>query len=199
MSLVVLMFALLTVVFRSGVNVGLYVSNKVKTLLLVLAKIVSRGSTLGSVSLGAVFLFNKALSLTSTLRRATTKRVVTGGMVKTLNTGPSPCVLAFIMFLLYYVVAGFVSGATAATLVIPVYLSVTRKVKTSPETILVTYMVNNSYTCTAPVKVPTGAVIIKTNKCGFVSCMGTKFPLVVVTAIMDVVVLPVTFPFFPWR
>lgn len=194
-----LVLIVLTVVFRGRVNVDVRISTYVKTVLLILAKIVSRGSTLGSVSLGIMFLFNNSLALTGTLSAAKTKRLVTSGVMKLLKTSPDPVLLLLIVFVMAYILAGFVSGATAATLVVPVTMSLTGGLKTSPETIIVTAIVTNSYTCTAPVNVPTGAVMINLKKCGFGSCIGSNLPLVLMSFIVYVVLLPVLFPFCPWK
>lgn len=193
----ILVLIVLTVVFRGRVKIDVRVSTYVKTVVLILFKILSRGRTLTSVSLGMMFLFKKSLALTGTLSAANTNRLVTSGVMKLLNTSPGPVILLLMVFVMAYTLAGFVSGATAATLVVPVTISLTGGLNTSPETIIVTAIVTNSYTCTAPVKVPTGAVMMKLKKCGFGSCIGSNLPLVLMSFIVYVVLLPILFPFCP--
>ena len=193
LSLIILIFTLLAMVFEDKIGIKLCISGAIGALLLILTGVISEKDALKSIDLKTIFLFGGTLSLASALQETGAGEIIANKVIGALGENPSPYVLTFVVFLLCCVLT---NTATTA-LMDPNSLSIAQGMGADPRAVLMACVIGGSCAYATPIGMPANTMVVGAGNYKFMDYVKSGFPLIIIATVVSMIILPIAFPFFP--
>ena len=197
LSLIILVFTLLAMIFEDKIGIKLCISGGIGALLLILTGVISEKDALKSIDLKTIFLFGGTLSLASALQETGAGEVIANKVIGALGANPSPYILTLVVFLLCCIMTNFMSNTADVALLAPIGLSLASQLGFDPKAILVAIVISSSLAYGTPIGMPANTMVYNVAGYSFKDYVKAGVPLIVVSAIVSLVLLPILFPFNP--
>ena len=181
MSLIILILTLLGMIFEDKIGIKLCVIGCVGALALIITGVISEKNALKSIDLKTIFLFGGTLSHAAALQ----------------ETGASPYVLTFVVFMLCCVLTNFMSNTATTALLVPICVSIATEIGADPSAVLMACVIGGSCAYATPIGMPANTMVITAGGYTFKDYAKAGIPLIVVATIVSMVLLPIFYPFFP--
>ena len=97
-SLIVLIFTVLAMVFEKKIGIKLFVSAWIGALVLVVTRVISSSDAIKSIDMNTILLYVGSLALASALKETGTGDLIANTIVSKLGDNPSPTALMIIIF-----------------------------------------------------------------------------------------------------
>lgn len=196
-SLVILILTLLGMVFEDQIGIKLCVTGAIGALALIITGVIKEKQALQSIDLKTIFLFGGTLSLASALSKSGAGELVANKVIGLLGDNPSPYLLTFVVFILCCVLTNFMSNTATTALMVPICVSIANGIGADPSAVLMACVIGGSCAYATPIGMPANTMVITAGGYTFKDYAKAGVPLIIVSTIVSMILLPIFYPFFP--
>lgn len=197
LSLVILLVTLLAMIFEDVIGIKLCISGCVGAIALILTGVISEKQALKSIDLKTIFLFGGTLSLASALQNTGAGELIAERVISALGENPSPYVLTFVVFLLCCILTNFMSNTATTALMVPICLSIAQGMGADPSAVLMACVIGGSCAYATPIGMPANTMVVGAGGYTFKDFVKAGLPLIPISIVVSMIILPIAFPFFP--
>ena len=197
LSLIILILTLIGMIFEEKIGIKLCVVGCIGALLLVVTGVISEKQALKSIDLKTIFLFGGTLSLASALQKSGAGELLANKVISFLGDNPSPYLLTFVVFILCCVLTNFMSNTATTALMVPICLSISEAIGADPSAVLMACVIGGSCVYATPIGMPANTMVIGAGGYTFKDYAKSGIPLIIVSTIVSMILLPILYPFFP--
>lgn len=197
LSLAVLIVTLMAMVFEDFIGIKLYLSACVGALILVIMRVITEKQAYQAIDSQVVFLFAGTLALANALQTTGAGAQIAHTILGWLGSQPNSYVLLFTILVLSCALTNFMSNTATAALLAPIGLSIADSLGADPRAVLMAVVVGSSCAFASPIATPANTMILSVGHYRFADYARAGVPLIVVTIVIAMILLPILFPFFP--
>ena len=196
-SLVILILSILAMIFEKQIGVKLHVSASVGAIILILTGVISEKEALRSIDLKTVFLFGGSLALASALETTGAGTLVADAIIHALGDTPSPFLLLLVIWIVTCALTNFMSNTATTALMVPIAVALAQGVGADPRAVVVATVIAGSSAYATPIGMPANTMVVGIGGYSFRDYVKAGLPLIGVSFMICMVLLPILFPFFP--
>ena len=196
-SLVVLILVILAMIFEKEIGISIEVSACIGAILLVLTGVISEKDALKSIDLKVVFLFGGSLTLAKALDTTGAGELIADKIVGLLGADPSPILLLLVIFIVTCVLTNFMSNTATTALLVPICVSIAQGMGADPRAVLMACVIGGSCAYATPIGMPANTMVVGLGGYKFKDYVKSGLPLILVSFVICMILLPVLFPFYP--
>ena len=197
LSLVILILTLMGMIFEKQIGIKLCVTGCIGALLLIITRVISENEAIHSIDMKTIFLFGGTLSLAAALQETGAGERIADTVIRALGENPSPYVLTFVVFIICCVLTNFMSNTATTALMAPICLSIAQGMGADPKAVLMACVIGGSCAYATPIGMPANTMVLGLGGYKFMDYVKSGLPLIVLSTIVSMIVLPLAFPFFP--
>ena len=197
LSLIILILTLIGMIFEEKIGIKLCVVGCIGALLLVVTGVISEKQALKSIDLKTIFLFGGTLSLASALQKSGAGELLANKVISFLGDNPSPYLLTFVVFILCCVLTNFMRNTATTALMVPICFSISEAIGADPSAVLMACVIGGSCAYATPIGMPANTMVIGAGGYTFKDYAKSGIPLIIVSTIVSMILLPILYPFFP--
>lgn len=196
MSLVVLIGTIIGMVFEDKIGISLHISGAIGALILVLVGVISEKQAYESIDMQTIFLFGGTLSLATALEETGAGATIAHGIIAALGENVSPMVLLAVLFLIACILTNIMSNTATTSLLVPIGLSIATQLGADPRAVLMAIVIGGSCAYASPVGMPANTMVFSIGGYKFTDYIKSGLPLILVSGIVSIILLPILFPFY---
>ena len=197
LSLIILVFTLLAMIFEDKIGIKLCISGGIGALLLIITGVISEKDALKSIDLKVVFLFGGSLTLAKALDTTGAGELIADKIVGLLGADPSPILLLLVIFIVTCVLTNFMSNTATTALMIPIAVSLANNLGADPRAVVIATVIAGSCAYATPIGMPANTMVVGLGGYKFKDYVKSGLPLILVSFVICMILLPVLFPFYP--
>ena len=196
-SLVVLVVVILAMIFEEQIGVSIQVSSCVGAVVLVLTGVLTEKQALQSIDLKVVLLFGGSLSLAKALDTTGAGTLIANKIVGLLGTDPNPIILLLVIFIVTCTLTNFMSNTATTALMVPIAVSLANGLGADPRAVVIATVIAGSCAYATPIGMPANTMVVSLGGYKFKDYVNAGLPLILVSFVFCMVMLPIIFPFYP--
>ncbi|AXD41553.1 SLC13/DASS family transporter [Salmonella enterica] len=197
LSLVVLIATILGMIFEKKIGVSLAVTGCIGALVLVVSGVLTEKQAYKAIDSQTIFIFGGTLALAKALEMTGTGKLVADYVIGMLGQNSSPFMLLIAVFALSVVMTNFMSNTATTALLVPVSLSIAAGMGADPRAVLMATVIGGSCAYATPIGMPANMMVLSAGGYKFVDYAKAGIPLIIVSTIVSLILLPILFPFHP--
>ena len=190
----ILIGVIVAMVFEKDIHVPMQMSAIIGALVCVLTGCLNEKQAYQGIDWTTIFLFAGMLPLASAMDKTGAGALIANFVVSLMGDAPSPYVIVFAMFVLSCGLTQFMSNTAAAALLAPIAISIAETVGVSPYPVVMAIGIAASCAFTTPVATPPNTLVLGPGQFRFMDYVKVGVPLVVVSLIVCLVVIPLVWP-----
>lgn len=191
----VLILTIVAMIFEKQLGVKLYVSAWIGALVLVATGVISETAAVKSIDMKTILLFAGSMALGDAMVSTGTGAVIADLIVNSLGASPSPLVVLVVLFILGVFMTNFMSNTATCALLVPIGLSLANQLGFDPKAVLVAIVIASSLAYATPIGMPANTMVYNIAGYSFMDYVKAGLPLIIVSSIVALVLLPILFPF----
>ena len=195
-SLVVLVVVILAMIFEKQIGVKIQISACVGAIILVLTGVISEKEALKSIDLKVVLLFGGSLALAKALETTGAGSLIADAIVGALGSNPNPMVLLLVVFVVGCALTNFMSNTATTALMVPIATSLAQSLGADPRSMIIATVIACSCAYATPIGMPANTMVVGLGGYKFNDYVKAGLPLIAVSFIICIVLLPILFPFY---
>ena len=195
-SLAVLVVVILAMIFEKQIGVKIQVSACVGAIILVLTGVISEKEALKSIDLKVVLLFGGSLALAKALETTGAGSLIADVIVGALGTTPNPMVLLVVIFVVGCALTNFMSNTATTALMVPIATSLAESLGADPRSMIIATVIACSCAYATPIGMPANTMVVGLGGYKFRDYVKAGLPLIAVSFVICIVLLPILFPFY---
>lgn len=196
-SLVVLIITIIAMIFEKQIGIALQVSASVAALFLILTGVISEKQALRSIDLKTVFLFAGSLALADALESSGAGSIIADTIINLLGSNPSPIFMLLVFFVVTCTLTNFMSNTATTALMVPIAVSLAQGLGADPRAVVVATVIAGSCAYATPIGMPANTMVVGIGGYHFRDYVKAGLPLILVSFVICMVLLPILFPFYP--
>ena len=196
-SLIVLILVILAMIFEKQIGVSIEISACIGAIILVLFGVLSEKEALASIDLKVVFLFGESLTLAKALDTTGAGELIADKIVGLLGADPNPIVLLLVIFIVTCALTNFMSNTATTALMIPIAVSLANNLGADPRAVVIATVIAGSCAYATPIGMPANTMVVGLGGYKFKDYVKSGLPLILVSFVICMILLPVLFPFYP--
>jgi len=196
-ALIVLILTILAMIFEDQLGIPLYVSAWIGALAVVATGIISEKQAMKSVDMSTILLFVGSLALARGLEQSGAGELIAQAIIGVLGERPSPFILLTVILVLAAAMTNFMSNTATTALLVPISLSIATTIGADPRAVLMATVIGGSMAFATPIGMPANTMIYGIGNYTFNDYVKAGAPLIVVTLIAAIILLPIFYPFYP--
>ncbi|EBG0971287.1 SLC13/DASS family transporter [Salmonella enterica] len=197
LSLVVLIATILGMIFEKKIGVSLAVTGCIGALVLVVSGVLTEKQAYKAIDSQTIFIFGGTLALAKALEMTGAGKLVADYVIGMLGQNSSPFMLLIAVFALSVVMTNFMSNTATTALLVPVSLSIAAGMGADPRAVLMATVIGGSCAYATPIGMPANMMELSAGGYKFVDYAKAGIPLIIVSTIVSLILLPILFPFHP--
>lgn len=197
LSLVVLIATILGMIFEKQTGISLTVAGCIGALVLVITGVLTEKQAYKAIDSQTIFIFGGTLALAKALEMTGAGKLVADQVIGLLGNNSSPFMLLVVVFALSVVMTNFMSNTATVALLVPVSLSIAAGMGADPRAVLMTTVIGSSCAYATPIGMPANMMVLSAGGYKFVDYAKSGIPLIIVSTIVSLILLPILFPFHP--
>ncbi|HBQ0246330.1 TPA: SLC13/DASS family transporter [Klebsiella pneumoniae] len=197
LSLVVLIATILGMIFEKQTGISLTVAGCIGALVLVITGVLTEKQAYKAIDSQTVFIFGGTLALAKALEMTGAGKLVADQVIGLLGNNSSPFMLLVVVFALSVVMTNFMSNTATVALLVPVSLSIAAGMGADPRAVLMATVIGSSCAYATPIGMPANMMVLSAGGYKFVDYAKSGIPLIIVSTIVSLILLPILFPFHP--
>lgn len=197
LSLVVLIATILGMIFEKQTGISLAVAGCIGALVLVVTGVLSEKQAYKAIDSQTIFIFGGTLALAKALEMTGAGKLVADQVIGMLGNNSSPFMLLVVVFALSVVMTNFMSNTATVALLVPVSLSIAAGMGADPRAVLMATVIGSSCAYATPIGMPANMMVLSAGGYKFVDYAKSGIPLIIVSTIVRLILLPILFPFHP--
>ena len=196
-SLIVLIVCILAMIFETQIGIKLQVTACVAACFLVLTGVISEKEALKSIDLKVVLLFGGSLALASALDSTGAGTLIADTIVGALGSNPNPMVLLLVIFIVGCALTNFMSNTATTALMVPIATSLATSLGADPRSMIIATVIACSCAYATPIGMPANTMVVGLGGYRFTDYVKAGLPLILISFVICMVLLPILFPFYP--
>ncbi|MGF7443100.1 SLC13 family permease [Klebsiella michiganensis] len=197
LSLVVLIATILGMIFEKQTGVSLAVAGCIGALVLVVTGVLTERQAFKAIDSQTIFIFGGTLALAKALEMTGAGKLVADHVIGMLGQNSSPFMLLVVVFALSIIKTNFMSNTATVALLVPVSLSIAAGMGADPRAVLMATVIGSSCAYATPIGMPANMMVLSAGGYKFVDYAKSGIPLIIVSTIVSLILLPILFPFHP--
>lgn len=197
LSLVVLIATILGMIFEKQTGISLTVAGCIGALVLVITGVLTEKQAYKAIDSQTIFIFGGTLALAKALEMTGAGKLVADQVIGLLGNNSSPFMLLVVVFALSVVMTNFMSNTATVALLVPVSLSIAAGMGADPRAVLMATVIGSSCAYATPIGMPANMMVLSAGGYKFVDYAKSGIPLIIVSTIVSLILLPILFPFHP--
>ena len=197
LSLVVLIATILGMIFEKQTGISLTVAGCIGALVLVITGVLTEKQAYKAIDSQTIFIFGGTLALAKALEMTGAGKLVADQVIGLLGNNSSPLMLLVVVFALSVVMTNFMSNTATVALLVPVSLSIAAGMGADPRAVLMATVIGSSCAYATPIGMPANMMVLSAGGYKFVDYAKSGIPLIIVSTIVSLILLPILFPFHP--
>lgn len=197
LSLVVLIATILGMIFEIQTGISLTVAGCIGALVLVITGVLTEKQAYKAIDSQTIFIFGGTLALAKALEMTGAGKLVADQVIGLLGNNSSPFMLLVVVFALSVVMTNFMSNTATVALLVPVSLSIAAGMGADPRAVLMATVIGSSCAYATPIGMPANMMVLSAGGYKFVDYAKSGIPLIIVSTIVSLILLPILFPFHP--
>ncbi len=197
LSLVVLIATILGMIFEKQTGISLTVAGCIGALVLVITGVLTEKQAYKEIDSQTIFIFGGTLALAKALEMTGAGKLVADQVIGLLGNNSSPFMLLVVVFALSVVMTNFMSNTATVALLVPVSLSIAAGMGADPRAVLMATVIGSSCAYATPIGMPANMMVLSAGGYKFVDYAKSGIPLIIVSTIVSLILLPILFPFHP--
>ena len=197
MSLVVLLVVILAMILEDQIGIKIQVSACLGAIVLVLFGVISEKAALASIDLKVVLLFGGSLALATALDTTGAGTLIADTIVHALGADPNPIVILLVIFVVGCVLTNFMSNTATTALMVPIATSLAQSLGADPRAMIIATVIACSCAYATPIGMPANTMVVGLGGYKFNDYVKSGLPLIAVSFVICMVLLPILYPFFP--
>ncbi|HED2461444.1 TPA: SLC13/DASS family transporter [Klebsiella quasipneumoniae subsp. quasipneumoniae] len=197
LSLVVLIATILGMIFEKQTGISLAVAGCIGALVLVVTGVLTEKQAYKAIDSQTIFIFGGTLALAKALEMTGAGKLVADQVIGLLGNNSSPFMLLVVVFILSVVMTNFMSNTATVALLVPVSLSIAAGMGADPRAVLMATVIGSSCAYATPIGMPANMMVLSAGGYKFVDYAKSGIPLIIVSTIVSLILLPILFPFHP--
>lgn len=197
LSLAVLVITILAMIFEKSIGLPLYLSGSIAALILILSGVINEKQAMRSIDLKTIFLFGGTLSLAAALDKSGAGVLIANGVIDSLGKNASPYILTFAVFMLACVLTNVMSNTATTALLVPIAVSIAANLGADPRAVVMATVIGGSCAYASPIGMPANTMVMTAGGYRFTDYLKAGTPLIFVSLIVCMILLPILYPFFP--
>ncbi|EJC6257009.1 TPA: SLC13/DASS family transporter [Klebsiella aerogenes] len=197
LSLVVLIVTILGMIFEKQTGISLTVAGCIGALVLVFTGVLTEKQAYKAIDSQTIFIFGGTLALAKALEMTGAGKLVADHVIGMLGQNSSPFMLMVVVFVLSVIMTNFMSNTATVALLVPVSLSIAAGMGADPQAVLMATVIGSSCAYATPIGMPANMMVLSAGGYKFVDYAKSGLPLIIVSTIVSLVLLPILFPFHP--
>ncbi|HBT4753202.1 TPA: SLC13/DASS family transporter [Klebsiella quasipneumoniae subsp. quasipneumoniae] len=197
LSLVVLIATILGMIFEKQTGIRLAVAGCIGALVLVVTGVLTEKQAYKAIDSQTIFIFGGTLALANALEMTGAGKLVADQVIGLLGNNSSPFMLLVVVFILSVVMTNFMSNTATVALLVPVSLSIAAGMGADPRAVLMATVIGSSCAYATPIGMPANMMVLSAGGYKFVDYAKSGIPLIIVSTIVSLILLPILFPFHP--
>jgi len=177
---IVLILTVVAMIFEKQLGVKLYVSAWIGALVLVATNVISESAAVRSIDMKTIMLFAGSMALGDAMVKTGTGSVIADLVV---------------IFALGVFMTNFMSNTATCALLVPIGLSLASQLGFDPKAVLAAIVIASSLAYATPIGMPANTMVYNIAGYSFMDYVKAGLPLIVVSSIVALVLLPILFPF----
>lgn len=195
-SLVVLVVVILAMIFEKQIGVKIQISACVGAIILVLTGVISEKEALKSIDLKVILLFGGSLALAKALETTGAGSLIADAIVGALGSNPNPMILLLVIFVVGCALTNFMSNTATTALMVPIATSLAQSLGADPRSMIIATVIACSCAYATPIGMPANTMVVGLGGYKFNDYVKAGLPLIAVSFIICIVLLPILFPFY---
>ena len=196
-SLVVLILVILAMIFEEQIGISIQISACIGAIFLVLTGVISEKEALASLDLKVVLLFGGSLTLAKALDTTGAGELIADKIVGLLGADPNPIILLLVIFIVTCVLTNFMSNTATTALMIPIAVSLANNLGADPRSVVIATVIAGSCAYATPIGMPANTMVVGLGGYKFKDYVKSGLPLILVSFVICMILLPILFPFYP--
>ena len=196
-SLVVLVLTILAMIFEDAIGINLAISGCIGALVLIVTRVISEKQAYKAIDMQTIFLFGGTLSLAKALDSTGAGAKIADTVIGALGQDASPFVLLVAVFLLACVMTNFMSNTATTALLVPISISIAAGMGADPRAVVMATVIGGSCAYATPIGMPANTMVMSAGGYRFNDYVKAGLPLIIVSTIVSLILLPMFFPFYP--
>ncbi len=196
LSLVVLIATILGMIFEKQTGISLTVAGCIGALVLVITGVLTEKQAYKAIDSQTIFIFG-GTALAKALEMTGAGKLVADQVIGLLGNNSSPFMLLVVVFALSVVMTNFMSNTATVALLVPVSLSIAAGMGADPRAVLMATVIGSSCAYATPIGMPANMMVLSAGGYKFVDYAKSGIPLIIVSTIVSLILLPILFPFHP--
>ena len=168
-----------------------------KGVVLVITGVLSEKQAYKAIDSQTIFIFGGTLALAKALEMTGAGKLVADQVIGMLGNNSSPFMLLVVVFALSVVMTNFMSNTATVALLVPVSLSIAAGMGADPRAVLMATVIGSSCAYATPIGMPANMKVLSAGGYKFVDYAKSGIPLIIVSTIVSLILLPILFPFHP--
>ena len=197
LSLVMLIATILGMIFEKQTGISLTVAGCIGALELVITGVLTEKQAYKAIDSQTIFIFGGTLALAKALEMTGAGKLVADQVIGLLGNNSSPFMLLVVVFALSVVMTNFMSNTATVALLVPVSLSIAAGMGADPRAVLMATVIGSSCAYATPIGMPANMMVLSAGGYKFVDYAKSGIPLIIVSTIVSLILLPILFPFHP--
>ena len=165
--------------------------------MLVLFGVISEKVALASIDLKVVLLFGGSLALATALDTTGAGTLIADTIVHALGADPNPIVILLVIFVVGCVLTNFMSNTATTALMVPIATSLAQSLGADPRAMIIATVIACSCAYATPIGMPANTMVVGLGGYKFNDYVKSGLPLIAVSFVICMVLLPILYPFFP--
>lgn len=196
-SMIVLILVILAMIFEEQIGIKIQISACVGAVILVLTGVISEKAALESIDLKVVLLFGGSLALANALDSTGAGNLIADQIVGLLGSNPNPLVLLLVIFIVTCLLTNFMSNTATTALMVPIAVSLAQSLGADPRAVVIATVIAGSCAYATPIGMPANTMVVGLGGYKFNDYVKSGLPLIAVSFLICMVLLPVLYPFYP--
>ncbi|MCD7928630.1 MAG: anion permease, partial [Clostridiales bacterium] len=196
-SLVVLILVILAMIFEDYIGISIQISACLGAIVLVLTGVITEKQALQSIDLKTVLLFGGSLALASALDSTGAGTLIANAIVGILGENPNPLIILLAIFVVTCALTNFMSNTATTALMVPIAVSLAQSLGADARAVIIATVIAGSCAYATPIGMPANTMVVGIGNYKFKDYVKAGLPLIGISFIICMVLLPILFPFYP--
>lgn len=197
LALIILVLTILAMIFEDVIGINLAISGAIGAILLILTGVISEKQAIKSIDMQTIFLFGGTLSLAKALEVTGAGEKIAEVVIGLIGENSSPFLLLVVVFVLACVMTNFMSNTATTALLVPISISIAQGMGADPSAVVMATVIGGSCAYATPIGMPANTMVLAPGGYKFTDYVKAGLPLIIVSTIVSLILLPVFFPFYP--
>lgn len=163
----------------------------------VLLGLVNQDEAIEDIDWTTMFLFSGMLPLADALELTGAGQIIAEQALRIIGNNTSSLMILTVLFVITAVLTQFMSNTATCALLAPIGMEIAIALGASPKSVLIVIAVASSSSFATPMAMPPNTLVMGPARAKFMDFVKMGVPLIVISYMVCIVLVPVFWPFFP--